>query len=71
MRIYSWNVNGIRSAEKKGVVDWFKKTQPELLCLQETRAELDQVPEELRLRKDISAIGTLARKRRAIVARQS
>ncbi len=47
MRIYSWNVNGIRSAEKKGFVDWFKKTQPELLCLQETRAEFDQVPEEL------------------------
>ena len=47
MRIYSWNVNGIRSAEKKGFNDWFKKTQPELLCLQETRAELNQVPEEI------------------------
>lgn len=48
MRIYSWNVNGIRSAEKKGFGDWFEKTRPEVLCLQEVRAEAEQVPEYLR-----------------------
>ena len=47
MRIYSWNVNGIRSAEKKGFADWFNQTRPELLCLQEIRAEKEQVPESI------------------------
>lgn len=47
MDIYSWNVNGIRSAAKKGFGDWFFKTKPDVLCIQETRAEVDQVPEEL------------------------
>ncbi len=47
MRIYSWNVNGIRAAVKNGFVDWFNEVKPEVLCLQETRVESDRVPEEL------------------------
>ena len=42
MNIYSWNVNGIRSALKKGFGDWFKSTAPDILCLQEVRAEEEQ-----------------------------
>ncbi len=42
MNIYSWNVNGIRSALKKGFGDWFKATAPDILCLQEVRAEEEQ-----------------------------
>ena len=48
MNIYSWNVNGIRSALKKGFEEWFANTAPDILCLQEVRAEEDQVPDTLR-----------------------
>ena len=47
MNIYSWNVNGLRSALKKGFMDWFAATKPDILCLQEVRAEKDQIPEEV------------------------
>jgi exodeoxyribonuclease-3 len=47
MEIYSWNVNGIRSVAKKGFESWFNSTKPEILCLQEVRAEKDQLPEFL------------------------
>lgn len=47
MNIYSWNVNGLRSALKKGFTDWFAATKPDILCLQEVRAEVDQIPEEV------------------------
>jgi len=43
MKLYSWNVNGIRAAEKKGFLDWMKKTQPDILCVQETKAQEDQL----------------------------
>lgn len=42
------NVNGIRSAQQKGFGRWLKRTEPDLLCLQELRAWPDQVPAELR-----------------------
>lgn len=38
IKIYSWNVNGIRAAIKKGLWDWFIKTSPDVLCLQEIKA---------------------------------
>ena len=47
MNIYSWNVNGIRSALKKGLENWFHETNPDILCLQEVRAETDQIPETM------------------------
>ncbi len=43
MKIYSWNVNGIRSALKQGFLDWLKQTDPDVLNLQEIRAEWEQV----------------------------
>ncbi|HIO40410.1 MAG TPA: exodeoxyribonuclease III, partial [Candidatus Marinimicrobia bacterium] len=33
MKLYSWNVNGIRAAEKKGFLDWLQKTQPDIICV--------------------------------------
>lgn len=43
MRIYSWNVNGIRAVHKKGYFEPFiAKHQPDILCLQETKAEQGQ-----------------------------
>ncbi len=47
-RILSWNVNGIRAAHKKSFLDWFKKESPDILCVQETKAHPDQLPEELK-----------------------
>ena len=48
IRILSWNVNGIRASHKKGLLDWFKKENPDILCLQETKAHPDQLVEELK-----------------------
>ncbi len=48
MRIYSWNVNGIRAVIKKNELEPFiKKHQPDVLCLQETKAHKDQVAIDL------------------------
>ncbi len=43
MRIISYNVNGIRAALSKGLADWVQQEQPDVLCLQETKAQLDQL----------------------------
>lgn len=48
IRILSWNVNGIRAVQKKGFVDWLLEAKPDILCLQETKAREDQLPEELK-----------------------
>jgi exodeoxyribonuclease-3 len=48
IKILSWNVNGVRAALKKGLLDWLKKTSPDILCLQETKASEAQLPPELR-----------------------
>ena len=48
MRLISWNVNGIRAIQKKGFLDWFRQESVDILCLQETKAECDQLDEELR-----------------------
>lgn len=43
MKIISYNVNGIRAAMGKGLIDWMKQTNPDVLCLQEIKASPDQV----------------------------
>jgi exodeoxyribonuclease III len=43
MKLISWNVNGIRAALKKGFLDFVKKEDPDVLCIQETKAHPDQV----------------------------
>lgn len=48
MKIYSWNVNGIRAIHKKGLLqDFLVKHDPDILCLQETKAHRDQVEVDL------------------------
>lgn len=42
-RIVSYNVNGIRAAIKKGFIDWLEACDPDILCIQETKAMQDQV----------------------------
>lgn len=46
-RLVSWNVNGIRAVEKKGFVDWVNKDQPNIICLQEIKAEKEQFPKKV------------------------
>lgn len=43
MKIISYNVNGIRAALKKGFIDWLKAADPDVICIQETKAKKDQV----------------------------
>jgi exodeoxyribonuclease-3 len=48
MKLYSWNVNGIRAVVKKGLFQSFLRAhQPDVLCLQETKAERGQIEIEL------------------------
>mgnify|MGYP006439601781 FL=1 len=48
MKLVSWNVNGIRAILKKDFVKDVKKLNPDVLCLQETKAHPDQVDEMLK-----------------------
>ncbi|MBL4819228.1 MAG: exodeoxyribonuclease III [Deltaproteobacteria bacterium] len=48
MRIYSWNVNGIRAATKKGFGFWLQACEGDIIGLQEVRALPDQIPAESR-----------------------
>lgn len=48
MILYSWNVNGLRAALKKGYTEWFTSVAADVVCLQETKAEPGQLPEEVR-----------------------
>jgi len=46
-KIISWNVNGIRASVKKGFADRLAEMNPDVICLQETKAQDDQVAEAL------------------------
>ncbi|MFY0631888.1 MAG: exodeoxyribonuclease III [Flavobacteriaceae bacterium] len=43
MKIISYNVNGIRAAIKKGFLDWLQQANPDVICIQETKAQPEQV----------------------------
>ena len=47
MKLYSWNVNGIRASIKKGIVEWINKEQPDIFCTQEIKAQIHQLPESI------------------------
>ncbi|MEI6352975.1 MAG: exodeoxyribonuclease III [Candidatus Nomurabacteria bacterium] len=49
MKIITWNVNGIRAIEKKGELDnIIKNYSPDILCLQETKSEIEQLHNDLK-----------------------
>lgn len=74
-RIYSWNVNGIRAATRKGLDDWIRASGAEVIGLQEVRAEHDAIPSEIldiqeyqqhyvaAERKGYSGVGLLSRRK--------
>jgi exodeoxyribonuclease-3 len=45
--LLSWNVNGIRAVKGKGFLDWLHKESPDILSLQETKAQLEQLDADL------------------------
>lgn len=47
MKIVTANVNGIRAAGRKGFFDWVDETQADVICIQETKAQIDQLTDEL------------------------
>ncbi len=47
MKLISWNVNGIRAILKKGFLDFVEKFNPDVLCLQETKAHPEQLHLEM------------------------
>ena len=44
MKIISYNVNGIRAAISKGLLEWLQQANPDVICFQEIKAQADQVP---------------------------
>ena len=48
MKFATWNVNGIR-ARATQLVEWLERDRPDVVCLQELKAEPGQIPEQLRL----------------------
>ena len=48
MKLISWNVNGIRAAVIKGFLDYLESEQPDLFCIQESKAHKEQLPSEIR-----------------------
>ena len=45
IKMYTWNVNGIRAISKKGFLEWFKETQPDILAVQEIKADAEKMTE--------------------------
>ena len=43
MKIISYNVNGIRAALKKGFLEWLSASNPDVICIQETKAHKEQL----------------------------
>jgi exodeoxyribonuclease-3 len=48
LKLISWNVNGIRAAWKKGLPEFIATEQPDVLCLQETKIQQDQIGPEMK-----------------------
>ena len=74
-RIYSWNINGIRAATRKGLDAWIRASTAEIIGLQEVRAAHDDIPSEILAiddfehhyvaadRKGYSGVGLLSRRK--------
>jgi len=72
-KVLSWNVNGLRAVMKKGFVGWLLREKPDILCIQETKAQEHQILQELQnlpeystyfssaVRKGYSGVGLFTR----------
>lgn len=58
MRFYSWNVNGFRAVLKQGFMEWLERADPDVISLQEIRADWEQV--DLGVRRELEAVFDVA-----------
>lgn len=75
MKIISYNVNGLRAAIGKGFMEWLREEDPDIICLQETKMQEDQVDKlafealgyhqywNMAEKKGYSGVGILTRKK--------
>ncbi len=63
LKILSWNVNGFRAIYKKGFMEWMHRDKPDILCLQETKAEIGQIQKELKDAGDYHTVFCSAQKK--------
>ena len=47
IKLVSWNVNGLRAAHRSGFLKWFEKSAADVVCLQEIKATLEDLDQEL------------------------
>lgn len=48
IEILCWNVNGLRAVKNKGFLEWLQKESPDIICLQETKVQPEQLDNDLR-----------------------
>lgn len=63
IKLLSWNVNGIRAAEKKGFLDWLAASGGDVVAIQETKAHPDQLSPALLAPPGYSAAWASAEKK--------
>jgi exodeoxyribonuclease III len=63
MRIISWNVNGLRAIVKKNFLDYIADEQPDILCIQETKLQEEQIPAEILALEDYHLYWSCAEKK--------
>ena len=81
LKLFSWNVNGLRAAEKKGFLDWLYHSGGDVVAIQETKANPDQLSEALTRpigyqvawcsaeKKGYSGVGTFSKAKPIVVSR--
>lgn len=75
MRLITLNLNGIRAAERKGFFEWMRSQNPDVVCLQETKAHMKELKDDIfypagyhcyysdALKKGYSGVGILTRRK--------
>lgn len=49
MKVMTFNANGIRAAKRKGFFEWVQDQQPDVLCIQETKAQMSELEDQLKI----------------------
>ena len=62
MKIISWNVNGINACVRKGLMDFIKETDADIICIQEIKASENKYPEEILTLKGYNKVWNSAQK---------
>jgi len=56
VRVYSWNVNGMRAIVKSGFLTWLAQERPDLVCIQETKAKSEDLDPAVRDPKGYASV---------------